>query len=284
MVNHPHRWLAQVSPDDPDCPLCPAVKGAVDRGALVFAAAGNDPRVLCCPARSEGVIAVGFQRGTRRIVTGPNGKSLENASAAGPGQQSVAWDLGVDEIDGVPGTSFACPLYAGVGALGLSAAEVDGYGASTRFGRLAMTWHAYLRAGAFTPERLAATGKFYERSLMCLPHVHSTVEACLRPDVRSSDPSTCWSCGIFAEGTYVSAGLFFLETGRLAEGTGLLQAARRLAPWSVDAAANLGLAHECAGALAEALACYDAALEMRPGFTAYIEKRERIRRQMAARH
>ena len=280
MLADPHRWLARVAPDAADCRLCPATAEAIARGKLVFAAAGNNPAVVCCPARAEGVVAVGFQHESRQVVTHLDGSLLENASASGTAYQSVLWDVAVEEIDGVLGTSFACPLYAGVGALGITAAELQGYLASSRIGPLAMALHAELRAGQGKAETVGQARAFYDAALSRLPHVHSAVEARLRPGIAPTDPADCWTCGIFAEDKYVNAGLFCLETGRSEDAASLLAVAGTVAPWSADAAANLGRTYEVLGRLAEALACYDRALALRPGFAVYARQRDGIRQRL----
>ena len=275
-----HGWLASFAPDEPDCPLCQAAAKAVEAGKLVFAAAGNDPHVICCPARAAGVTAVGFQQTTRKIVNAADGNTLEVASSDATAGESRTFDLAIDEINGVLGTSFACPLYAGAGALGVSGAEMRAYMAATRFGQFAMMLHAGLSSGPADRRTVDATRIFYERALASLPHVHCAAQAGLRPDVPHSDPSACWSCGIFAEDKYVNAGLFCLETGQLTAAESLLSAARQLVPWSPHAAANLGATYKQLGLLREAMACYDDALRLRPGFEVYISARESIRQSL----
>ncbi len=280
MFDNPHRWFASVSPDEPDCPLCGAAKNAVGGGKLVFAAAGNDSHVICCPARTEGVIAVGFQQMTRSVVTFPDGTTGEVASSGGTDNESLTFDLAIDEINGVLGTSFASPLYAGVAALGISAEELQAYLVSTRFGALAMALHMQLRTGGGDSQTAKATKQLYDHSLASLPHVHCATQARLRPNIPLSDPAKCWSCGVFAEDKYVNAGLFYAEIQQLAEAESLLTAARQLTPWSYDAAANLGATYNGMGRLRQALACYDDALNLRPGFEVYVAARDRIRQRM----
>lgn len=61
-------------------------------------------------------------------------------------------------------------------------------------------------------------------------------------------------------------GVLFLERGKLYEAASEFEWARKLLPGHPDPRVNLALALESAGKTAEALAAYDAALEVYPGY------------------
>lgn len=273
LLDNPHRWLAALSPDAPGCALCEAASRAGASGKLAFAAAGNDPRIVSCPARAENVIGVGFQQPSRAVVALDNGGQLENAAARGVDGQSATFDIAVEAMSGVNGTSFASPLYSGIGALGVQLGELNRYLASTRVGELAATFHSLLRSGRGSSDMVETTDMLYQRAVALLPHVHAPMQARLNAGETMTDASSCWKCGVFAEDKYVNAGLFFLEIGRVDEGMGMLLAARAFAPWSFDAAANLGRGYKLLGRRSDAIACYDEAIRLRPNFAPYLAER-----------
>jgi len=88
---------------------------------------------------------------------------MENASATGTGEQSPAWDIALDEFNGILGTSFASPLYAGVGALGIGSADLKSYLSSIRWGALAQMFHDMLRSGRRTDQMVEATRDLRQR-------------------------------------------------------------------------------------------------------------------------
>jgi len=279
LMNDPHHWLDIVSPDADPCKICAAASAAAEQ-KLVFAAAGNDPSTISCPARARGVVAIGFQRSVRQVITHADGHPMENASATGTGEQSPAWDIALDEFNGILGTSFASPLYAGVGALGIGSADLKSYLSSIRWGALAQMFHDMLRSGRRTDQMVEATRDLYLRSLQCLPHVHCSVNAGLRPDLQYMDPKSCWSCGIFAQDKFTNAGLFFAEMQNADAATSLLVAATEFAPWNYDAFANLGATYRLAKHFREAANCYERALELRPGCATYIEALDGVQREL----
>jgi subtilisin family serine protease len=281
-LNDPHLWMNNISPDDPDCTLCPAVEAAVAAGKLVFAAAGNDADSIFCPARVQGVTAVGFQHVSRRLASIPGGGTAEIADAGNVSRQSPTFDIAIDEITGVLGTSFASPLYAGIAALGLTQAEVLAYLAATRMGTFAHMLHAGLGQASSDADVIESVGQAYEQALARLPHVHSQTGARLRPDLPFIDPATCWSCGFFAEDKYVNAGLFYAATGRYGEAADLLSAARILMPWSWDAAAGLGALCNVLNRFDDAISFYEIALQLRPGDAQYLGVLDQIRARRAA--
>ncbi len=281
LMNDPHHWLDIVSPDVDPCKICATASVAAQQ-KLVFAAAGNDPATITCPARASGVVAIGFQRSVRTVITHADGHPMENATATGTGEQSPAWDIALDEFNGILGTSFASPLYAGVGALGIASSDLKSYLTSLRWGALAQIFHGLLRAGQRSDQMVSDTRDLYLRSLQSLPHVHCSVNAALRPDLEYTDPKTCWSCGVFAQDKFTNAGLFFAEMQETDGAASLLVAATEFAPWSYDAFANLGATYRKEKHFDEAASCYERALELRPGCATYIEALDGVQRELNA--
>jgi subtilisin family serine protease len=270
---------------DPDCDLCRAATAAAAAGKLVLAAAGNDPGEILCPARAERVFSIGFQRSKRTVVNASTGdyEVAEGLSPEAP--QSYFWDISLPEISGVLGTSFASPLYAGVAALGVTAAEFSAYLSAVPVTMLASQFQAQLNISVAETGRLPegmervqeGALRLFAAALRRLPHVHTRTEALEKGGGRPiADPASCATCGLFAAPLYVNCGLFLLQSGNIGDGMDLLSAARALAPWSCDAAANLGRALEHIGDLNSALRHYDDACRLRPGFAVYEDERKRI--------
>jgi len=90
------------------------------------------------------------------------------------------------------------------------------------------------------PELVKQISRWYLNAQKKLPHVHCQYQAEVNAQAPHSDPSHCFSCGIFAEPIMVNHGLWLLETNRTESARSLLEAARTVAPWSADATANLG--------------------------------------------
>lgn len=284
-IDKPRQFIERYAAHSSNCVLCTAAKQAAQNGKLVFAAAGNNTNQVFCPARADGVFAVGFQKEKRRVIKMKAGESLEVTYGDRPeASQAVIWDLVLQEVSGVVGTSFASPLFAGVGALGITAHEMSAYVASDRTGFLAMFLHALLREGKVPNDKIRSVVKrtmsLYRESWQRLPHWHSLLPWEPNQRVTIAPISSCFACGFFAHPLFTNMGLFFLETGNLSEALILLKLARDIAPWSADAAANLGRLLEEMGNLQEALKQYDEALKLRPGFIPYIQERAEIYRRL----
>jgi tetratricopeptide (TPR) repeat protein len=282
--------LNEINPD-PGCELCKRSSLAAKSGKLVFAAAGNDASEISCPARAENVFASGFQiREERVVLRGPDG-GQEVRTTAPVATQSIFVDLPLEEVSGVLGTSFASPLYAGVGALGVTAAEFSSYLAAMPMSQIAIVEHMTIKAeiarlGNDTPRlipRLQRVSDLYLDSLKRLPHIHSTVEYRHRgkpAGVAIADPAQCFACGFLAYPLYVNFGLFLLEHRFTEDAKGLLEVARAIAPWSDAAAADLGRTLEELGDLKEALDLYNIALTLAPGIQPYLESQKRIQEKL----
>lgn len=286
------RWalLNRILPD-PDCGLCQETSAAARSGKLVFAAAGNDASEILCPARAEEVFAAGFQVKEKRVVLpGPEG-GKEEGTAPAVEAQSLFVDIPLEEVSGVLGTSFASPLYAGVGALGVTAAEFSCYLSTMPMTYAAVTGRQAIEIevatiGHYTPQMTAPLQRvsdLFFGALKRLPHVHSALEFKKRGSpagVAITDPSKCIACGFFACPLYIDFGLFLLEHGYPHDAKVLLEVARAIAPWSDSAAANLGRTLEMLGDLEEALSLYDTALSLAPGIQPYQESQKRIKTKL----
>jgi len=276
----PKDWLASKQPDDPSCVLCPAAAGAAAKGKLVFAAAGNASDFVYCPARSPSVVGVGFQSTETLQVKTADGIGMDAAFQVFPSRQSMWFDSVVDEIDGVLGTSFASPLRAAAAALfGLTPQQYAQYFDCIRVAVEAMVPHNELERhqGPIPAGTVEEIAEAYRSALRRLPHVHCRVTAGLRPELPLTDPSECATCGHFFGDLYINAGLFCLEQRNLKAAEDLLEAARKLTPWSGEAAANLGATYRLQLRFIDARTQYDDALDLRPGTPSYINARETVR-------
>ncbi len=270
-------YLADLFAPHGACRVCDAALAAAKAGKMVFAAAGNDGAQALCPSRSAGAVSGGFQSEAQNIVhLGGDAGDTETATAAGPrAPQSLFNDIALKETDGVLGTSFASPLLAGAAALGLESGEIAAYVATVRPAYQAAVAMTQLALGQGDQEDLVAFAKSnFQRAMKLLPHVHSGFEAYLRGgQVAVSPPESCASCGLFARALYINHGLFLLNSGALDAAISLMEATIALVPHSAEAAANHGRTLQARGDLPRALAEYDRALSLRPGFPVYANQR-----------
>lgn len=269
--------------ESPPCALCAAASDASAKGKLVFAAAGNEPNTASCPARANGVAAAGFQGKGDKVTTLKNGGMQHSAFAAGPAApQTLLLDLSLAEIPGVLGTSFAAPLFSGAGALGLSQKELSDYIVSNGAAAFPQLFQAIIRSSKLNPnpELVKQISRWYLNAQRKLPHVHCQYQAEVNAQAPHSDPSHCFSCGIFAEPIMVNHGLWLLETYQTESARSLLEAAHTVAPWSADATANLGATTCELGDIPGAIKLYELALQMRPGFRVYTSELKRLRKRL----
>lgn len=265
------------------CPLCSAASNMSAKGKLVFAAAGNKPNTASCPARANGVAAVGFAGNRGKVTTLKNGGMHYAAFAAEPiASQTLLLDLSLFEIPGVLGTSFAAPLFAGAGALGLSQKELSDYIASSNAAALPQLFHAMIDSSTLnaTPELVKKISLWYLNAQKKLPHAHCQYQIGVNAQLPLSNPSHCFSCGIFAEPLMVNHGLWLLETNQTESARSLLEAAREVAPWSADATANLGATMRELGDIPSSIRLYEHALQLRPGFRVYTNEIKRLRKRL----
>jgi subtilisin family serine protease len=188
--------------ETPPCGLCAAADDAIAKGKLVFAAAGNRPHTASCPARARRVAAAGFAGTRDKITSTDEGGLMHSAFADLPvGPQTFLVDLSLREIDGVLGTSFACPLFSGAGAMGLSQAEFSGYIAAIGAAALPQLFQGLIRSspGPANPDLVRQVSRWYVNAQSKLPHVHCAYQQEVNEAVARSDPSRCPFCGIFAE-------------------------------------------------------------------------------------
>jgi tetratricopeptide (TPR) repeat protein len=269
--------------ESPPCELCLAASDASANGKLVIAAAGNKPDTASCPARATGVAAAGFAGHYDRVTTLKSGGKQHAAFASGPAApQTLLLDLSLAQIPGVLGTSFAAPLFAGAGALGLSQQELSGYIESNAAAALAQLFQAMIRSSTIKPDPklVEQISLWFLNAQSKLTHVHCTYQSQVNPQTSHSDPSECYFCGIFAEDIMVNHGLWLLETCQSESARSLLEAARNVAPWSADATANLGAAMRELGDIPAAIKLYEIALQLRPGFRVYTSELKRLRKRL----
>jgi hypothetical protein len=277
------------------CSLCKAATAVGKQGKFIFAAAGNNPSTLFCPGRAEGVVAVGFLDSVRQTI-GEGIGSYETAWADKPENQASLWDLSIASISGVAGTSFCSPLYAACATFVSSKQELEDYVMSSKLAETPQLLHHSISSKTTRPDDMELIGladKAYKRALAKLPHCHSPFEYAVRlfsteeGNVRFQelkgdqekwneavaqvviDPSTCPTCGLFADDVYTNFGLWNVNTGREIIGCELLAVTRKLAPWSDHAAANLGAAYAKLGLVTEAIDQFKDALRLRPGCSVY---------------
>ncbi|MGB8952031.1 MAG: S8 family serine peptidase [Candidatus Aminicenantales bacterium] len=275
--------LPSIQKEDPPCDLCRTTSQARAAGKMVFAAVGNDAGAVFCPACSPDVVAVGFQLVERSVEKADYGGEREVAFARPPSyEQTLVSDTSVVQIKGALGSSFACPLKAGAAALGMRPDELEGFVASGRLSAIADALHPFL--GYWNrPELVNFVGQTYLKAIQRHPHRH----------MEPGKEADCTVCSLFSVPLYTNGGLFFLSTGELTLAESLLRAARRFAPWSFDAAANLGRTLQaCAEKvmatsgdseraremLDEAIRHYREALALRPDFGPYQQQLFQIQR------
>jgi hypothetical protein len=268
--------------EEKPCGLCTAAMAASMKGKLVFAAGGNRPNTASCPARAEGIVAVGFADAVTKLTSLPNGGKQSAVFASGPSApQSLMLDVSLREIPGVLGTSFAAPLFSGAAALGLTQSELSGYIAANAAAAVPQIFQGLIRSFVKpTPDMVKQVSRWFESAQKKLPHVHCTYQAEINPDAVASEPESCFSCGIFVEPIIVNHGLWLLETSRTNEAKSLLEAACTIAPWSADATANLGATMRELGDISGAIKLYELALKLRPDFRVYTSELKRLHKLM----
>jgi hypothetical protein len=269
--------------EDPPCRLCQAASNAAQAGKLVFAAVGNSIIDLYCPSRAAHVTAVGFQR-QQRLEPSPGQEIVLGLPVQ---EESPYADLFIREIDGVLGSSFAAPLFAGVGALGLGREELKQY--VSAFGASAAPKRVHGQIATSDPGRpppqqvFVETDRRYWDALRRLPHVHSFVHGKHRPDLKLTDAADCAFCGFFAEQLYVKLGLWLRDRGRNQEAIALLSTVCALAPWSDEAHAYLGGTFYLEHRLPQALREIETANRLRPGHKPYVAALAQLRQAASRR-
>jgi hypothetical protein len=278
----PDEFKQLFAGENPPCRLCQAASDAAKAGKLVFAAVGNSVIDVYCPSRATNVIAVGFQR-QERLEPSPGQEIVFGLPVH---EEAPYADLFVRQIDGVLGSSFASPLFAGVGALGLKREELEQYVSSFGASALPKRWHGQLATDPKTPpprEMLVETDRHYWDALCRLPHVHSFVHGARRSDLTLTDPADCIFCGFFAEQLYVKLGLWLRDTGRNQDAIALLNAACAFAPWSDESHAFLGGTFYAENRLPQALREIEMAERLRPGHPPYVAALAKLRETASQR-
>lgn len=260
------------------CALCDAASKAAASGKLVFAAVGNDMLHSYCPAIAPSVVAVGFQR----LVKANPTPDTEVVTMAPLFTQAIYADLMLLGVEGVLGSSFACPLYAGVAALGLGQGELWRFIESYKARVWPMRTHSQLdTAGGGvangSADLLRQIDEGYWRTLSLIPHSHSDLQSSLDSKLPRSDPGGCPFCGIFADLQYINLGYWLFSTGRAAQAIDLLEAARELCPWDAKPFAIHGSASFQIGQVDQAIRSYEVAVRMSPDNRRYADALAMIR-------
>lgn len=237
--------------------LCDAVE-AVAASRTIFAAVGNDAGGVFCPAMARSARAIGFQL-ERRAWDAERG---ESAWAAAPGgyDQSDAADYTLVQPPGVLGSSFATPLVAGAAALQGDPGVIPAMQNACRTGAVAdALLAAYRSKHDRDPADLSAALGLYNQALLAFPHLDA---------LRGGD-HWCVGCALYGGTLFVNAGLAQIEATELELAERLLRIARHIAPLSADAVANLATCRALRGAAGEAVALFDEAMALRPGYRGY---------------
>lgn len=237
--------------------LCDAVEAAA-ASRTIFAAVGNDAGGVFCPAMTRSARAIGFQL-ERRAWDDERGESAWATAPGGYGQSDAA-DYTLVQPPGVLGSSFATPLVAGAAALQDDPAVIPAMQDACRTGAVADALLAAYRSGPRRdPAALASAIGLYDRALLAFPHLDA---------LRGGD-HWCVGCALYGGTLFVNAGLARIEATELDLAERLLRIARGIAPLSADAAANLATCLEMRGAPGEAVALFDEAMALRPGYRGY---------------
>ncbi len=260
------------------CPLCRTAVGAVHSGKIVFAAVGNQLDQTFCPARADGVVAVGFQN-LRRRMPGPG---MEVAELVPVFDQAIDADLMLQQVEGALGSSFASPLYAGVAALGLTQDELSKYVSSYSERVSPLREHALVDTSLggvskAAPALLDEIDRGYWKTISKLPHAHCQVQLPYASGASLMDPADCPFCGIFADLQYINFGYWLYSRGRPKEALDVLKAVQSLCPWSARAVAFEGSAYAAMWQFDRAVAVYEKAVLMRPDYPPYKAALESLR-------
>jgi hypothetical protein len=253
------------------CAPCTAASQAAESGKLVLSAVGNRLTDTYCPARAEGVVAVGFQQ-RERMKPAPD-KDIEFLAPVF--RQALQPNLMLLGVPGAIGSSFASPLYAGIGALGLTQSDLWGFieSYSERVGPLRLHAQVDTTGGIANaqPGLLEDIEQAYWQSFSSIPHSHCDVQSQRLPNLPRLDPKHCPFCGVFADLQYINFGWWLYERKRVTEAINVLEAARLLCPWSAKLVAFEGSAYYALGALDRAIQNYELAIQIRPGYRPYID-------------
>lgn len=261
-----HLRAKLACPADP-C-LCQEMKPINEAGCMILAAAGNDKGSFYCPALSQHVASIGFQRVARHAIG-----QREAAIGLSPDfSQSAFTDYQIMQPDDVLGSSFATPLAAGSVLLG----NELGVAQSMTLSAYADALLGLSHAAPLHQDLVARMMALYEQAINQLPHLHA---------LMLEDDHWCMGCAQYVSRLFTNAGLACMVHGDLNMAERLLRIARRLAPASPHAAANLARTlvtrverHEnnAVALCREALSLYDVAMARRPDYRGYDETRARV--------
>lgn len=277
---NPLTLKQEFAAEDPPCRLCQASARAAERGKLVFAAVGNSIIDHYCPSRRPEVFAIGFQRQIRL----DHGGGHFVGSGMPLTDEAPYSDFFVEEINSIRGSSFACPHYAGVGALGVSPAEIAGYRDAFALSASPKRKHAQMDmmgVPLMTGPRLPGSevALEYLEAFRQLPHAHCAVKRAINPESAPTEARSSPFCGIFAEALYVKVGLWFYQAGQFGPALHVLDAACAFAPWSAEAFLNRGLVYDAMRQRGRADEDYRAAYQRDPRSPSILDTLRRVRGQ-----
>lgn len=265
---------------DHQCKLCAAADAVANAGKLVVAAAGNDADAIYCPARSSNVIASGFSM--EELHVAPDGGELATSEISEDFSHSLFTDYTIKQIPGALGTSYSAPLLTGFLALDTDWDEFNSFVIAQRKAATAAWFYRRVRE-TDDKKALDTAIDLFDQALELLPHRHE----------KDGSSVPCGKCILFAEDIYVNYGLALASKGELARSAVLWEAAKKFAPDSPHAFANLGWlkyitaqellsddipsnADRALVLLSEAANHYNRAIEIRPFFDIYLDKYKEI--------
>lgn len=226
----PKHYLGQLSDQVAEnaCELCREASAAMVRGVYTVAAAGNNSKLVLCPARSSDVIGCGFHHGIPDLIETPDGDGTIEANVGTPPAQSNFVDFTIEEIAGVLGTSFATPLFAAFLALCEEREHIPAFFKSLYTASGASMLEVRLRQQPRREDLIEIIEQLYRDAYESLPHTHS------------DDMNPCPECSLFAETVYANWGRFLLNIGNVEAAEWLLRIGHTVLPRSPHVTANLG--------------------------------------------
>ena len=235
------------------CGLCRAAS-KLARDIPVCAAVGNFSAYSACPARAEGVTAVGGAS-VKEMSPTLGACTTTKAIALPSFAQTLGADAGLVAFDLIPGSSMLSPLQTGLFALGLSRSDFTAFSVVIDMVGLG---DALLTAGVRPGETSAAEAAIqcFLRAFSLAPHNH------VHPN--SVPGSECWQCALYLSSGVTDLGLAYLRLNWLEKAESTLRDALKLAPWSAEGWMNLGAVLRKREQFREAVSAYETAREFAP--------------------
>jgi len=214
-----------------DCLICSSLTQH-QANTVVFAAVGNDPRLVYCPSRYRDVVSIGFMSVSDEIA-GDGSRLREAEDPSYP--QSDGSIVTLVQVRDAIGSSFACPLLAAYALLTDHPRTILELRQSHLLYGNASAMQAKVQHDApFTDPLVQNVLDLYEIALGAVPASHD----------HRSDPQPCVSCSLFTQRIYTNLALLVMRNDGRPEAIGraesLLSYARQIAPRATATAANLG--------------------------------------------